>query len=126
MPLKNNPRPLLIDLDDKKGLKERIIEAVTGTDGYWPKRVEDALTKAGFGVRYLLREEYHPTVWKALLTRGALDLPNDNQAASKQIRRALAQQGIRIAAGELTVTGQRRDTINIVFMFGSPMPPVDV
>lgn len=120
------PRPLPDTPDDSDAIMEHVINLVTGNDGYWPHRVESAFSKAGLAIRWVEREEAHPSVWTVWLTRGSLDLPKDNKVASKQIRRALAKCGLRIRPGEMTVLEQRGDKLKCVFLFGSAAPPVDL
>jgi len=112
-------------IDEACVTEERAVDAATDSDGYWPNRVKQAFSKAGFAVHRLEREDHHP-VWIVWLNVGAGDLPADRKLATKQIRKALGQAGLRIRAGELDVVERRRDRVKCVFLFGSQLPPIDL
>jgi hypothetical protein len=105
---------------------ERAIDFATDADGYWPRRVEAAFLQAGFAIRQIQREEFHPSVWMIWLTRGPSALPKDNKAASAQIRKALSKGGLKIRAGEFTVLEQRGEKLRCAFIYGSAGPPADI
>ena len=84
-------------------------------DDYWQYRFRRVLSKAGFSVRCIEREEVHP-IWVIRLKRGSFDLSVDNRVASRQIRRVLAKSGIKVRAGELNVIEQRGDRLRCVFI----------
>src|SRR2546426_8187708 len=118
-PNPDHPPALPDDPVDSPATMERIIDVVTNSDAFLAQRVRNAFVKAGFGIRRITREEYHPTVWVIWLTRGCVDLPRDNNVASKEVRRALAKCGVKIRAGELTVLEQRGDKLKCAFLYGS-------
>jgi hypothetical protein len=123
---KARPEALPDDPKDSPVTMQHILKAASGDDQYWPQRIETAFTNAGFRVRRLEREQYHPTVWTVMLMRGCVELPKDNTAAAKQVRRILAKCGLKICAGEFSVVEQRGDRIKCAFLYGSPPPLVEV
>jgi hypothetical protein len=125
MATKPIPQPMPEDPDDSDAMMERLADAATGADGYWPDRVKQAIAKAGFAVRSLEREAHHP-VWIVWLNVGSGDLPADRKLAVKLIRKALAEAGLRIHAGELDVVERPRGRAKVVFVFGTQLPPIDL
>jgi len=111
--------------DDSDGMMERLADAATGDDGYWPNRIKQAFSKGGFAVHRLEREAHHP-VWIAWLNVGSSDLPADRKLAAKLLRKALAEAGLRIRAGELDVVERRRDRVKCVLLFGTVLPELDL
>ena len=104
---------------------ERAVHAATDDDGYWPNRIKQAFSKGGFAVHRLEREAHHP-VWIVWLNVGSGDLPADRKLAAKLLRKALAEAGLRIRAGELDVVERRRDRVKCVLIFGAVLPELDL
>jgi hypothetical protein len=125
MTTKQIPHRIPEDPDDPLLTEEHLVDAATGDDGYWPNRVKQAFSKAGYAIHSQEREAHHP-VWIVWLNVGPGDLPADRKLASKKIRKALAQAGLQIRAGELDVVEQRRGRIKVAFLFGSQLPAIDL
>ena len=124
MKTKPLPPPLPDQFDDDEAIMERIVDAVSGADGYWPRRVQTAFESAGFRIRRVQREECHQSVWQIWLTCGSCQLSQDKEAAATEVRRVLRKHGLRIPAGDLTVLEQRGERVKCAFMFGPEGPPV--
>jgi hypothetical protein len=125
MATKQIPRLTPEAIDESCITIERAVHAATDDDGYWPNRIKQAFSKAGFAVHRLEREAHHP-VWIVWLNAGSSDLPADRKLAAKQIRKALGAAGLRILAGELDVVERRRDRVKCVFLFGAVLPELDL
>ncbi|MGA2751610.1 MAG: hypothetical protein ABSG59_22825 [Verrucomicrobiota bacterium] len=104
---------------------DRAVEAATDGDNYWLGRVRNAFAKAGLAVHRLEREQHHP-VWIVWLNVGPGDLPADRKLASKQLRKALGEAGLKIRPDELTVLEQRRGRVKAAFLFGTQLPAIDL
>ena len=124
MTTKRIPHHIPEDPDDSDALMERLADAATGDDGYWPNRVKQAFAKAGYAIHSQARQAHHP-VWLIWSNVGPDDLPADRKLASKKIRKALAQAGLQIRAGGLDVVEKRRGMIKVAFLFGSQLPAID-
>ncbi len=111
--------------DDSDATLQLLLEVAARDETFLPQRVQCAFADAGFTVRRCEREETHPTVWTIWLTRISMDLSKNNQVAGKQIRRALAEHGLKIGPGEFTVLEQRDNKLRCAFLLGTPPPPPD-
>lgn len=112
--------------EDTPATVEQLINAAAQEDGYWLQRVGEAFAKGGFTVRRLEREPAHLSVWTAWLTASRVGRPGDKKGSAKQIRKVLAQAGLKIRAGELSVLDHRRNgNVKCAFVLGTELPPVD-
>jgi len=111
--------------DDSPGTMELLCDVILTGEAFLPKRFEADFAKAGFARRRICQEEYHPTVWTAWLTATGADFPKDKKLLGRQIRRALAKNGIKIPPAELTVIEQRGCHVKCAFLFGTLPPPPD-
>ncbi|HZM02043.1 MAG TPA: hypothetical protein VFC44_03380 [Candidatus Saccharimonadales bacterium] len=75
---------------------------------YWHNRIRNILVKAGFTIGSLFREEVHP-IWQASLTRVTFNLSPDMKVAVKQMRKTLADGGIKIDRDQFNIIDRRGD-----------------
>jgi hypothetical protein len=125
MATKPNPHLSAEDIDEGCITIDRAVEAATDTDNYWDGRVRNAFAKAGLAIHRLEREPHHP-VWIVWLNVAPGELPVDRKPASKQLRKALAEAGLQIRAGDLDVLEQRRGGVKAAFIFGSQLSAGDL
>jgi hypothetical protein len=104
--------------------EDRVLQMLHGEgDPYWHGRIKSVLAKAGIATRRIEREEAHP-VWQAWLTRMTFDLAPDNKAAIKQLRKVLADGGIKIVRDEFNIIDRRGDKLRCVFLLDLGAPGV--
>jgi hypothetical protein len=88
---------------------------------FWHNRIGDILVKAGFVIGYLFREDVHP-IWQASLTRLTFNLSDDRKIAVKQMRKVLADGGVKIQRDQFNIADRRGDKIRCVFMLDLGVP----
>ena len=117
------PQNQIEDSDVDLALFNHIVE--TFSDGpYWHQRIKSVLAAAGFATRRIEREEAHPSVWQASLTRTTFDLAIDNDTAIKQLRKILKDGGIKIARDQFCIFDRRGDKLKCAFLLDLGVPGV--
>ena len=102
--------------------EERLFQLLQG-DHYWHDRIKRAFAHAGMATRRILREEEHP-IWQVWLTRQTFALSPEKMAAIRQLRKILADNGIKVRRNEFDIIHRRGDKIRCVFLLdlGRPVP----
>jgi hypothetical protein len=109
------------DVGDHVALMERNFSALEG-DAYWYDRIKCAFAAAGFLTAWIQREDDHPSVWLAWLTRTTFDLSLDHKTATRQLRKALGKGGIKVVRNKFTIIYRGGDKLRCIFVLdlGSP------
>jgi hypothetical protein len=104
--------------------EDRVLQMLCGEgDPYWHGRIKRVLADAGIATRRIEREEAHP-VWQAWLTRTTFDLSPDTKTAIKQLRKVLAEGGIKVLRDEFNIIDRRGDKLRCVFLLDLGAPGI--
>jgi hypothetical protein len=123
MPNLPNYQSLPEDVDDPVVLMEHVCRVVE--DGnYWNAKIKSAFATVGFLTTRIQREDDHPSVWLAWLTRTTFDLSPDHKTASRQLRKALNRGGIKVVRNEFNIIDRRGDKLRCVFVLDLGAPGV--
>ncbi|MGA9451359.1 MAG: hypothetical protein WBW41_08460 [Verrucomicrobiia bacterium] len=89
-----------------RNLVKRAVHRCLSDSSYYHSCIQQVFLAAGFGVRRVEREPYHP-VWKFKLLRGTFELSRDEIEAARQIRRLLKAHGCSVERDAIFVTLNR-------------------
>lgn len=103
------------DKTNRNVLKRTAFQCLNDYAYFFPYRFKNLFLDAGFIVQRVDREPYHP-VWNIKLMRGTFDLSFECTEATRQIRRLLKANGIRVKQNAIAIA-QNKKGITCSFVF---------